>query len=147
MNRFFYIFITTLIILFLFIAGMTRHEVNIFNLPLYADEVKKDSLVADTTTTLPWLHVEVETSWGWFWQKSSGKAYTYASKDSKQRVKVGNLCIKLEAHETHQFCEVNADSIVITEKKRGIAIPKRTAIVTAWAENPKLGPSTASLEP
>ena len=142
-------FLITIVLLFCALAFFqnTRHEINILNLPLYADEVKKDSLVADTTTALPWLHVEVETSWGWFWQKSSGKAYTYASKDSKQRVKVGNLCIKLEAHETHQFCEVNADSIVITEKKRGIAIPKRTAIVTAWAENPKLGPSTASLEP
>ncbi|MDD5088948.1 MAG: hypothetical protein PHI18_09155 [bacterium] len=101
--------------------------------------------MADSTTA--WLRVEVETSWGWFWQKSTGRAYVMADRDSPRRVKAGKLCISLEAHKITEKCVDNADSLVVFEKKRGVGIPKRTAVVTAWAESPDLDEVSASLEP
>lgn len=99
----------------------------------------------DATTA--WLRVEVETSWGWFWQKSTGRAYVMADKDSPRRVKAGKLCVSLEAHKITEKCAENADSVVVFEKKRGVGIPKRTAVVTAWAESPDLEEVSVALEP
>jgi len=99
----------------------------------------------DSTTA--WLRVEVETSWGWFWQKSTGRVFVMADRESPRRVKVGRLCISLEAHKITEDCAENADSLVVFEKKRGVGIPKRTAVVTAWAESPDLEEVSAALEP
>lgn len=101
----------------------------------------------DSVCLLPWLHVEVETSYGWFWQKSTGIAYITTSRDSKQFVKVGKLCVRIIAHDTTTKCLENADSVVVIEKRKGIAIPKRTAFVTAWTENPVLDTLRVEMKP
>jgi hypothetical protein len=102
---------------------------------------------SDTVAVRAWLHVEVETNWGWFWQKSTGRAFTTSSKDAKDRVKVGLLCIKLEAHKTDEKCLQNADSIGISEKVNGIGVVKMTAKVIAWAEHPHIEADSVSLNP
>lgn len=99
------------------------------------------------SAALPWLHVEVETSYGWFWQKSTGRAYVTTGRKSAERVKVGKLCIQLVAHDTTRFCFEQADSITVFEKKRGVGISKREAFVTAWTFEPALEPTTVSLKP
>jgi len=96
---------------------------------------------------LAWLRVEVETSWGWFWQKSTATAYVMENRITRRRLKAGKLCLRLEAHDITENCVENADSLVVTERKRGIAIPKRTAVATAWAENPDLEETSVALEP
>jgi len=107
-----------------------------------------DSAATDTITRpLPWLHVEVETSYGWFWQKSTGIAYTTTGRDSKQLVKVGKLCVRLAAHDTTVKCLENADSVVLFEQKKGVGIKKCTAYVTAWTENPKLDTLRTEMAP
>jgi hypothetical protein len=135
-----------LLIAIMVFVKSTSHEKQFMSIPLYAAEAQTSALT-DSVAATAWLHVEVETSWGWFWQKSKGLAYVIKEKNSQQRVKVGKLCLRLEAHGWHEECHDNADSIVVIEKKRGVAIPKRIARVTAWTENPKLGPTTTSLEP
>jgi len=120
------------------IAGSQQHK-ETTTLAVAAD--------ADTVRPLPWLHVEVETSYGWFWQKSTGIAYTTAGRDSKQLVKVGKLCVRLAAHDTTLKCEENADSVVIFEHKKGVAIKKCTAYVTAWTESPKLDTLRVQMAP
>jgi len=102
---------------------------------------------ADSIKALPWLHVEVETSYGWFWQKSTGIAYTTAGRDSRQRVKVGKLCVRLAAHDTTTKCVENADSVVVFEQKKGVGIHKLTAFVTAWTEDPKLDTLRVQMNP
>lgn len=99
------------------------------------------------SAALPWLHVEVETSYGWFWQKSTGRAFVTAGRKSAERIKVGKLCIQLVAHDTTRFCLEHADSITVFEKKRGVGISKREAFVTAWTFEPALEPTTVSLKP
>ncbi|HEY3295614.1 MAG TPA: hypothetical protein VGL38_09245 [bacterium] len=106
-----------------------------------------NSAPADSAKPLPWLHVEVETSYGWFWQKSTGIAYTTAGRDSKQRVKVGKLCVRLAAHDTTVKCLENADSVVVFEQKKGVGIHKLTAFVSAWTENPKLDTLRVQMNP
>jgi hypothetical protein len=101
----------------------------------------------DSVCFLPWLHVEVETSYGWFWQKSKGIAYVTASKDSKQLIKAGRLCVRLMAHDTTIKRVDKADSIVVIEKKWGIAIPKRTAYVAAWTEDPVMDTLRVEMAP
>ncbi|MBU0509018.1 hypothetical protein KKH27_09315 [bacterium] len=111
-------------------------------------EMAPDSTVkADTAAPPAWLRVEVETSWGWFWQKSTGRAYVMVDKKSQQRLKAGTLHVRLEAHNITEKHMDNADSVVVFEKKRGLGIPKRIAVVTAWAENPDLEETSVALEP
>jgi hypothetical protein len=116
-------------------------------LSLFAPAMRAEESKAAESDTSAYLHVEVETSYGWFWQKSIGRAYVTAGRDSKQKINVGKLCVKLEAHDSHENCLMQVDSMGVSEKKRGIAIPKRTAKVTAWCEDPKLGPITVTMEP
>ena len=123
-----------------FMSPRTDH----ITIPLYAQEIPA---VADDLRVLPWLHVEVETSYGWFWQKSKGHAWVTEGKQDTTPVKVANLCIRLAAHDTTLKCEPNTDEIMIQEKKRGVQIKKHTAIVTAWAENPNLDSVTVKMEP
>lgn len=125
-------------------AGQTGSETEKTVTPV--QQTSSDSAL-DTTAVRPWLHVEVETNWGWFWQKSTGRAYTTAGKDLNQRVKVGLLCIKLEAHKSDEKCLQNADSIQITEKVNGIGVEKKTAKVIAWAEHPHIEADSVSLNP
>jgi hypothetical protein len=114
-------------------------------IPVHAAAIESAS--SDTTAVRAWLHVEVETNWGWFWQKSTGRAFTTSSKDAKDRVKVGLLCIKLEAHKSDEKCLQNADSIGISEKVNGIGVEKKTAKVIAWAEHPHIEADSVSLNP
>lgn len=106
-----------------------------------------DSTGVAIDSTQAWLRVEVETSWGWFWQKSTGRVYVMVDKQSRQRMKAGKLCARLEAHDITEKYVDNADSLVVIEKKRGLGIPKRTAVVTAWAESPNLEEVSVALEP
>jgi hypothetical protein len=100
-----------------------------------------------TDSTRVYLHVAVETSYGWFWQRSTGRAYTTTDAAGKQRVKVKELCLALVAHDSTTQCAEQADSVVVTEKKRGIAIPRRTARVSAISRGPNLGPETMEMRP
>lgn len=118
---------------------------------LTADETQTDitrttvALTGDSTRV--YLHVTAETSYGWFWQRSTGRAYTTSDVKGKQRVKVDKLCLTLMAHDTTTQCVEQADSIVVTEKKRGIAIPRRTVRLSAITEGPVLGPETMEIRP
>ena len=94
-----------------------------------------------------WLHVEVETSYSWFHQKSKGRAWVTVGKNDSTRVKVGKLCISLAAHDQKDSCAANADEIVISEKRRGVQIRKRTAIVSAWTDQPVLDTVIVKMEP
>ena len=119
-----------------------------FTTPLYARLAPQETSV-DTMDLLAagWLHVEVETNWAWFWQKSKGRAWVTMGQRDTLPADVGKLCIQLTAHETNQKCEYGKHEITIEEKKRGVQIAKRTAIVSAWAEVPDLDTVTVSMEP
>jgi hypothetical protein len=119
-----------------------------FVVPLHARELRPADQAADLPIQPPaWLHVEVETSWGWFWQTSKGHAWVTVDKQDTLPSDVGKLCIRLTAHGTNQKCEYGAHKIAIEEKKRGVQIAKKTAIVTAWTELPTLDTVTVSMEP
>jgi hypothetical protein len=100
----------------------------------------------DTVANL-WLSLEVETSWGWFWQKTTGKAFVTVGKNSPVRHPVGKLYVRLVAHDSTQKVLANADSIVIFEKKKGLGIPRRTAYLTAWTEDPALDTTRVHIAP
>ncbi len=128
------------------LAAFTGTHTARFTLPLYAQQPQQIA-VPQTMTIQPWLHVEVETSYGWFWQKSKGRAWVTAGKQDTTPMNVGSLCIRLAAHDTTLKCDSNTNEISLQEKKRGIQIKKHTAIVSAWAENPALDTVTVSMEP
>ncbi len=115
-----------------------------FVLPLYAQGVPEGAV---DMRELPWLHVEVSTSYSWFHQKSTGRAWVTVGKQDTTPAKVGKLCLRLAAHDTTLTCDTNVDEITFQEKKKGIQIKKRTAIVSAWAENPNLDTVTVKMEP
>jgi hypothetical protein len=104
------------------------------------------NVAVDSASNL-WLHVDVETNYGWFWQKSTGRAYVTEGKDGKKRHAVGKLCLQLVAHDSTVQCLSGADSILVTEKKKGLGIHKRTAYVTAWTENPALDTTRVQITP
>jgi hypothetical protein len=111
--------------------------------PLTTDSLAR----ADTAAFTTWLHVEVETNWGWFWQKSTGLAYTTHGRNGPKRVPVGMLCIQLRSHKVTKQCMPDTDSIRVSETVRGLGVPKTTAWVKAWTQNPELGPDSVSLNP
>jgi hypothetical protein len=116
--------------------------------PLSGDQTEKTTMaIATDSASNLWLHVEVETSWGWFWQKSKGLAYVTVGKNGPQRHAVGKLCVQLQAHDTQDKCLTDADSLVITESRKGLGIPKRTAYVTAWTEAPALDTTRVEIRP
>ena len=117
-----------------------------FSAPLYAQQPQQIG-VPQPMTILPWLHVEVSTNYGWFWQKSSGRAWVTISQKDTTRVNVGELCIRMQAHDTSQTCETNVSELTVSEKKKGIQIKKRTAIVSAWTVNPTVDTVTVRMEP
>jgi hypothetical protein len=104
------------------------------------------SVAVDTASHL-WLHVDVETNYGWFWQKSTGRAYVTEDKEGKVPHSVGKLCLRLVAHDSTEQCVSGMDSIRIFEKKKGLGIHKRTAYVTAWAESPRLDTTRVQITP
>ena len=63
-----------------------------FALPLYAQGVPEGAV---DMRELPWLHVEVSTSYSWFHQKSTGRAWVTAVKQYTTPVKVPKLCLQL----------------------------------------------------
>lgn len=123
--------------------------------PLTGQEQQSNGVHVDSTlirvitedSASAFLHVFVETSYGWFWQSSTGKAYTTADKEGKQRIRVDKLCLTLVAHDSITKCVEHADSIVVKSKKRGPGIKKRIARVTAWSEGPALGPESMEMKP
>lgn len=128
------------------LAALSGTHTERFTMPLYAQQPQQIA-VPETVVELPWLHVEVETSYGWFWQKSRGRAWVTAGKQDTMPVSVGNLCIRLAAHDTTIKCEANTNEISLQEKKKGIQIKKRIAVVSAWAESPALDTVTVRMEP
>lgn len=126
------------------LAAFTGKHTEHFTMPLYAQDVPPGAI---DFRALPWLHVEVETSYSWFHQRSKGRAWVTVGKQDTTPVKVGQLCIRLAAHDTTMKCEANVDEISLQEKKKGVQIRKRTAVVTAWADNPILDSVTVKMEP
>jgi hypothetical protein len=130
-----------------------------FSTPLYANQVDKESaetedtgesatmVTGDASGSVPWLHVTVETKYTWFSQSSVGKAWTTTTRESEERVNVGLLCIELMAHDTLKSCLPDTSYIEIKDVKRRVSTKKKTAVVTAWAENPEIKATTVSLEP
>lgn len=94
-----------------------------------------------------YLHVELETSYGWLYQKSRGKAYTTSDKEGKHRVKVDKLCLTLIAHDSTTQCVEGDELIIVKEKKKGVGVKKKFARVVAWTEGPSLGPETMEMKP
>ncbi len=101
----------------------------------------------DSTGAGAWLHVDVETSYGWFWQKSVGRAYLTKTRESKERVKAAKLCVRLVAHDSTEKCVTGQDSLVVVEHKKGMGIPKRVARVAAWTINPTRDTTRVQLAP
>ena len=102
---------------------------------------------APADTSRAWLKLEIETSYGWFWQTSVGKAYVLADPDHPRPFKAGKLCGRLIAHDTTVTCLEKADTLIITEKKKGIFIGKREAFFSAWSESPNLKIERVSMKP
>lgn len=96
---------------------------------------------------LPWLHVVVETKYAWIYQKSVGKAWVTKSRDDTTRVNVGELCIQLDCYAQHKACESDTSYIEIQEIKRRVAVKKKLATVSAWANNPALEKVTVEMMP
>lgn len=94
-----------------------------------------------------YLHVELETNYGWLYQKSKAKAYTTSDKEGKHRVKVDKLCLTLIAHDSTTECTVGDEMIIVKEKKKGVGVKKKFARVIAWTEGPNLGPETMEMKP
>ena len=110
--------------------------------------LEKTRTVTEISAQPPgWLHVEVETSWGWFWQKSKGRAWVTYDRQDTLPFQVGKLCIQLTAHGTTQKCLYGAHEITIEEKKHGVQIAKKTAIVSAWTDLPVLDTMMVKMEP
>ncbi len=120
---------------------------------LFADDEKKargkfeEVQVFGSDSSQVYLRVELETSYGWLWQKTQGRAYTTSDKDGKHRLKVDKLCLTLIAHDTTTQCAEGKDEIIIKEKKRGIGIKKKLAQISAWTEGPALGPEKLEMKP
>jgi hypothetical protein len=129
-----------------------------FTQPLFASEVEANGEASNDTTKqakatsegsarVPWLHVTVETNYGWFYQESIGKAWTTRTRVSEERVKVGSLCLSLTAHNEIEKCLPDTSYIEVRDIKRRIATRKKTATATAWAENPAIDRTSVSLDP
>ncbi len=101
----------------------------------------------DSTGATPWLHVVVETKYAWIYQKSTGRAWTTVSRDDTTRVNVGKLCMKLEAYKKHESCWADTSYIELEDMKRRVAVKKKKAAVTAWAENPAIAKTKVEMEP
>jgi hypothetical protein len=98
-------------------------------------------------TSRAWLKLEIETSYGWFWQKSVGHAYLLTDPEHPRPLKAGKLCARLVAHDTTVVCHENADTLIITEHKKGIFIGKREAFLSAWCENPNVKIERVNMKP
>jgi hypothetical protein len=101
----------------------------------------------DNTEDVPWLHVEVETKYTWISQTSIARCWTTKSRDDTTRVNVGQLCLLLDAHWTHKTCETDTCYLEIKEVRRRLAVPKATATVTAWSENPHIEQTSVKMAP
>jgi hypothetical protein len=142
------------------IYALAPHSETIhFSKPLYANQMEPETEAATDTvksaamvtgaenSKIPWLHVAVETKYTWFSQSSFGKAWTTKTRDSEERVNVGLLCIKLDAHHSVQNCLPDTSYIEIKDVKKRVSTQKKTAVVTAWTQNPDIKETTVSLEP
>jgi hypothetical protein len=146
------------VMLFGAIYAIAPHSETIhFSTPLYANQAQAEETadstksasvsIGDENSKVPWLHVTVETKYTWFSQTSIGKAWTTRNLVSEERVNVGLLCIELNAHNILKSCLPDTSYIEIKDVKRRVATKKKTAIVTAWAEDPEIKATTVSLEP
>ena len=131
-----------------FTAMLTMPHTERIVTPLYADPPEETQAIIELPVRPPaWLHVEVETNWAWFWQKSKGRAWITEGRQDSLTLDVGKLCIQLTAHGTAQKCLYGVHEITIDEKKWGVQIAKRTAIVSAWTIQPVLDTVTVKMEP
>jgi hypothetical protein len=94
-----------------------------------------------------YLHVELETNYGWLYQKSQAKAFTTSDKEGRHRVKVDKLCLTLIAHDSTTQCVEGDEMIIVKEKKKGVGVKKKFARIIAWTEGPALGPETMEMKP
>ncbi len=142
----------------LVLALLPKSETTRFDMPIVlagesADEEQKEETKTamagggDLTGTTPWLHVVVETKYAWIYQKSTGRAWTTVSRDDTTRVNVGELCLELNAYGKHKVCEADTSFLEVTDMKRRVAVKKRKAVVSAWAESPKIAKTTVEMEP
>ena len=122
-----------------------------FDMPLYAaqndEHGKRLIMTFDKGLDLPWLHVVVETKYAWLYQKSVGRAWVTVSRDDSTRTNVGELCIQLDCYGQHKICERDTSYLEIQEIKRRVAVKKKKAIVSAWANDPALEKITVEMEP
>ncbi len=120
-----------------------------FDVPVYAAPLSFASAEDEAvgSADLPWLHVVVETKYAWLYQKSVGRAWTTVSRDDTTRVNVGELCIQLDCYWQHKLCETDTSYVEIQEIKRRVAVKKKKAIVSAWANQPTLEKITVEMEP
>jgi len=145
MNKKHFLLVVIAVVLIV-VAMQTRSEHYVT--PLYARPASETPATIELPAQPPaWLHVEVETNWAWFWQKSKGRAWVTEGKLDTLPVDVGKLCIRLIAHGTTEKCEYGTREITVQERRRGVQIAKRTAIVTALAEFPALDAVTVRMEP
>lgn len=137
---------------------MPHSETVQFSTPLYAKQSEPESeteqpdksastIAGDEFGGIPWLHVTVETKYTWFSQSSFGKAWTTKTRDSEERVNVGLLCIKLDAHHSVESCLPDTSYIEVKDVRKRFHTPKAIAVVTAWAEDPDIKQTTVSLLP
>ncbi|MCB9357488.1 MAG: hypothetical protein H6505_02855 [Calditrichaeota bacterium] len=146
--------ISIVLSLVLFAALWPRGDVVRYDAPVYAgvsgerSEAQTNSAISGGASgNVPWLHVEVETKYGWIYQKSVGRAWTTVSRDDTTRVNVGKLCLKLEAHGTHESCWADTSYIELQDMKRRLAAKKKKAVVTAWAEDPAIERTKVEMMP
>jgi hypothetical protein len=128
-------------------TDLGKKSMKFFAFSLFVFSLFSSAFAAVPDTARVWLKVEVETSYGWFWQTSVGHVQVLSDPDHPHRIPAGKLCARLIAHDTTVTCLENADSLVIIEKKRGIFIGKREARLSAWAENPAIKETSVSLKP
>ena len=89
----------------------------------------------------------VETKYAWLYQKAVGRAWVTKSRDDTTRVNVGELCIQLDCYWKHKACETDTSYVEIQEIKRRVAVKKKKAVVSAWANQPTLEKITVEMEP
>lgn len=121
------------------------------DIPLYAEQKVTPGTrivpTGDLVIELPWLHVVVETKYAWLYQKSVGRAWTTVSRDDTTRTNVGELCIQLDCYDTQKVCTNDTSYVEIQEIKRRVAVKKKKAVVSAWANDPAIEKISVEMMP
>ena len=115
------------------------------DMPLYAAQAPPSPPASKGESA--WLHVVVETKYAWIYQKSVGRAWTTVSRDDTTRTNVGELCIQLDCYDTQKVCTDNTSYVEIQEIKRRVAVKKKKAVVSAWANDPAIEKISVEMMP